>query len=60
MTRKFYNVPQFVQYVGEGTISKPNVYKLIQKGKIPVIYVGKRPLIPASWVKSFCKNGLEV
>lgn len=60
MERKYYSVDQFVKFIGEGAVSKPNIYKLIQKGTIPAIYLGRKPLISAEWVKHFCKHGTEV
>lgn len=59
MEKKFYNVAEFIEILGDGAMSKVGIYRLIQKGKIPAVYLGSRPLIPAAWVEKFMKNAIE-
>ena len=56
MEKKFYSVKEFVNVIGEGTISKASIYKHIKDGSIPVAYIGNRALIPADWVEEFCNS----
>ena len=58
--RKFFSVAQLMDYLGKGVISRQQLYKIIREGKIPVKYIGKKILIPASWVEEFCSTKTEV
>ena len=49
-TPKFYSAGQVARLLG---VSRSHIYSLISKGQIPVKRIGKRLIIPASFV-----NGL--
>ncbi len=58
--RKFFTVSQLVEYLGNGVISRSTVYLIIKDGTIPVIHIGTKPLIPASWVDDFVNSAKPV
>jgi excisionase family DNA binding protein len=42
-----YGVPEFAKTVG---ISKPHAYRLVERGEVPSIKLGRRILIPGWYV----------
>lgn len=54
--RKFFTVSQLIEYFGNGVISRGSIYLMIKKGEIPIVRIGERILIPASWVDQFMYN----
>lgn len=52
----FKTVAQFVAEIGDGVISKGQVYAEIKAGKIPVTYIGNRVLIPQTYVDQFLNS----
>lgn len=56
--KKFYTVEQFINYIGDGTISASSVYRHMKNGEIPHTQIGNRKLIPAHWVHALCGSAL--
>ena len=53
--KNLYTVYQFVERL-DGTVTTNAIYHLIKTGKIPVIHIGSRKLIPAKWVDEFLSS----
>lgn len=52
IVKKFYDLEELRTEVFEGKISKAHIYNLVKKGKIPSICLGRRLLVPHSYVQS--------
>lgn len=47
MSKKTYNVPEFAKLAG---ISRPHAYRLVDRGDVPSIRLGRRVVIPGWFV----------
>lgn len=52
MPKRFYTVKDFHRELG-GIISVTQVYRMIEKGEIPVRRIGDKLVIPAAWVDNY-------
>ena len=48
--KRFYTINQFCEVIS-GTLSRGGIYKAVDRGEIPSKRIGKRILIPASYVR---------
>lgn len=48
-TKKFYNVDEVKEILG---VSGGGLYKWIKEGQVPAIKIGRRVMIPASYIDS--------
>ncbi len=55
--RLTYSVDEAAEALG---ISRASAYEAIRRGEIPHIKIGKRILIPRSFLESLTKNGIQV
>ena len=46
--KRTYNVPEFAELAG---ISRVHAYRLVERGEIPVVRLGRRMLIPGWYVE---------
>ena len=51
-TKRFYTVKEFHEELG-CIISKTQVYRMIDRGEIPVRKIGDKIVIPADWVQNY-------
>ena len=52
MPKRFYSVKDFHRELG-GIISVTQVYRMIDRGEIPVRKIGDKIVIPADWVQNY-------
>jgi len=51
-TKRFYTIAQLHEEL-EGIISKGQVYRMVNRGEIPVRKIGNKLVVPAAWVNDF-------
>lgn len=47
-SKKVYDIPEFAKMMG---ISRPHAYRLVDRGDVPVISLGRRKVIPGWYVE---------
>lgn len=51
-TRRFYTVSQLHDELSD-VVSKGQLYRMINRGEIPVRKIGTKIVVPADWVENF-------
>ncbi len=57
VSKRTYNVPEFAKLAG---ISRPHAYRLVDKGEVPSIRLGRRVVIPGWYVEQLLGKPAEV
>lgn len=57
INKRTYSVPEFAQACG---VSRAHAYRLVERGEIPVIRLGKRIAIPGWYVEQLLGEPVKV
>jgi excisionase family DNA binding protein len=56
--KRFYTVQEFHDELG-GIITRAQIYTMIKEGEIPVRRIGRKIVMPASWVEEYVNRPCE-